>query len=227
MSFESTVLGYLTANSGVTDLCPDARIFFNNVSRKITAPFIFAQRVSTNPANTFDQGQGKASRLDNVQLQVTSYSRTLDASLALSAAIRVCMEALVAPRCMMTDQRPGYDDFTDLHGQIMTFSCWYNAATGATAPIAPSVPQQFHSFETVAQNHAGYNIVSTAYTEGVSLVKTFATDTGATIISTLLFNFSTGLPATKTLSGTGLPPGIATVCTYDFTGRDIPLKTYT
>jgi hypothetical protein len=126
MSFESTVLGYLTANSGVTDLCPESRIFFNNVNRQITAPFIFAQRVSTNPANTFDQGRGKASRLDHIQLQITSYSRTLDESIALYAAIRVCLEALVAPRCMMTDQRPGYDDFTDLYGQIMTFSCWHH-----------------------------------------------------------------------------------------------------
>jgi hypothetical protein len=126
MSFESTVLGHLTANSGVTDLCPESRIFFNNVNRQITAPFIFAQRVSTNPANTFDQGRGKASRLDHIQLQITSYSRTLDESLALSLAIRICLEALAAPRCMMTDQRPAYDDFTDLYGQIMTFSCWHH-----------------------------------------------------------------------------------------------------
>jgi hypothetical protein len=39
--------------------------------------------------------------------------------------------------------------------------------------------------------------------------------------------FSGGLPTTKTLSGTGLPSGIPTVCTYDFSGRVIPLTTYT
>jgi hypothetical protein len=140
MSFEAIVLDYLITNSGVTDLCPEARIFFNNVNRQITAPFVFAQRVSTNPANTFDQGQNKWSRLDHIQLQITSYSRTLEDSMALSMAIRVCLEALVAPRCMMTDQRPGYDDFTDLYGQIMTFSCWHQAA--APSPIPPAFAVQ-------------------------------------------------------------------------------------
>ena len=139
MSFESTVLGHLTANSGVTDLCPESRIFFNNVNRQITAPFIFAQRVSTNPANTFDQGRGKASRLDHIQLQITSYSRTLDESLALSLAIRICLEDLAAPRCMMTDQRPAYDDFTNLYGQIVTFSCWHQAAALNLIPPAFAV----------------------------------------------------------------------------------------
>lgn len=82
------------------------------------------------------------------------------------------------------------------------------------------------TFETVASNHRGFNVISTASVDGVSLTKVFDSGASTTITSTLLFGLD-GNPTTKTLSGTGLPAGIDTVCTYDFTGRTIPLKTYT
>jgi hypothetical protein len=90
-----------------------------------------------------------------------------------------------------------------------------------TSPMATAA-----TFESLAQNVGALNVLSTSFVEGVSLIKTFDSSRGTTITVTLLFDVE-GLPSTKTLSGTGLPPGIATVCTYDFTGREIPLKTYT
>jgi hypothetical protein len=95
-------------------------------------------------------------------------------------------------------------------------------ATGATGAIGAAAAE---TFESVAQNLKSYPITSTSFTEGVSLVKTLNSGAGTSITITLLF--SAGLPITKTLSGSGVPSGIPTVCTYDFSGRVIPLTTYT
>lgn len=89
----------------------------------------------------------------------------------------------------------------------------------------PSGVDFTQTFETVANNHRGFDVISTTFVDGVSLTKVFDSDNGTTITSTLLFGLD-GNPTTKTLTGTGLPPGIDTVCTYDFTDRTIPLKTY-
>jgi len=81
------------------------------------------------------------------------------------------------------------------------------------------------SFETVVSNLRTYNLIDTEFVPGVRIVKTYDVGSGSTIIVTT--NFVSGLPNTKVLSGTALPPGIKTICTYDFTGRTVPLKTYT
>jgi hypothetical protein len=79
------------------------------------------------------------------------------------------------------------------------------------------------SFETIANNHRGLDVIHSALVDGVSLTKVFDSGNGTTITLTVLMD-AQGNPATKTLSGDGLPPGIDTTCTYDFSGdRAIPL----
>lgn len=125
MSFESDITAALVASQVITDICPSDRIFFGTMPRGVGEPFVLCTRVSTSPANTFDQGQAKTTRLDNIQLQVTCYTRTQNATLTLANACRGVLEALASPRCMMKDQRSDYDDFPDLFGQFCTFTCWH------------------------------------------------------------------------------------------------------
>jgi hypothetical protein len=79
------------------------------------------------------------------------------------------------------------------------------------------------TFESIVSNLKSYPVTATTKTSD-QITKTFDVGGGQTIIVTI--NFVAGLPTTKVLSGTGLPSGIATTCTYDWTGREIPLKTY-
>lgn len=126
MSYRSSILGALTGSAPVTTLCPAEKIYFGTAPRNVIPPFILCSKVSSQPANTCDQGQAKQSRLDNIQLQVTSYARTESESYLLDAAIRKALEAITAPRCMLKDSREAYDDFPDLFGQISTFSTWHS-----------------------------------------------------------------------------------------------------
>lgn len=88
------------------------------------------------------------------------------------------------------------------------------------------------TFETVAKNIAAYPVISTSPVDPVpdpmlTTVKVLQAP-GGTITITKHFDATTGLPTSKVLTGAGLPEGIATVCTYDFSGGRIsPLKTYT
>lgn len=125
MSYESTILSALIGSSAITELCPAKKIYFGTMPRNAVEPFIFCQRVSTSPANTFDQGQAKATRLENILLQVTCYDTTLDKTLTTANAVRGVLEALASPRCMMQDQRSSYDDMPETFGQFCTFTTWY------------------------------------------------------------------------------------------------------
>lgn len=127
MSFRSDIIGYLKADTAITAICPAASIYFGNIPRNISPPFILCQVITTNPANTFDQGRAKTTRLDNFLLQVTSYARTEDQSVTLANLIRKNLESQAAPRSMLQDQREDYDDFPDLFGQFSTYSSWYSS----------------------------------------------------------------------------------------------------
>jgi hypothetical protein len=81
-----------------------------------------------------------------------------------------------------------------------------------------------NSFETVSTNLRSYPVIDSTFVSGVSLSKTYSTPDGNIIVTT---NFSGGKPTTKLLSGAGLPSGIQTTKTYNFTGRTIPLVSYT
>ena len=81
-----------------------------------------------------------------------------------------------------------------------------------------------NSFEIISNNLRSYPVIETTFSSGVSLSKTFQTSNGNIIVTT---NFSDGVPSTKVLSGSGLPSGVLTTKTYDFTGRTIPLVSYT
>lgn len=140
---------------------------------------------------------------------------TLEVTAPASAALEV---STVSATLEVTNVSPVLEITTPTPFILEIASPGPQGARGPTGAVAPT-------FESVAQNIEALNAVSTSFVDGVSLVKTFDSGSGTTIISTLLFDID-GLPSTKTLSGTGLPAGIATVCTYDFTGREIPLKTY-
>lgn len=79
------------------------------------------------------------------------------------------------------------------------------------------------SFETITNNLRSYPVIDTTFEAGVSLSKTFQTPNGNIVVTT---NFTDGKPSTKVLSGSGVPGGIPLTKTYDFTGRTIPLVTY-
>jgi hypothetical protein len=107
-------------------------------------------------------------------------------------------------------------------------SAWVPVVVGGEGPQGVPGPQGeawASTFESIAKNLSGLPVIASTFSPGVSLVKTWNSGDGTSITMTVLF--SGGLPTTKTLSGTGLPSGIPTVCTYDFSGRVIPLTTYT
>lgn len=101
-----------------------------------------------------------------------------------------------------------------------------------TDNIGPKGNSWAETFETVAKNIAAYPVISTSPVDPVpdpmlTTVKVLQAP-GGTITITKHFDATTGLPTSKVLTGAGLPEGIATVCTYDFSGGRIsPLKTYT
>jgi len=81
-----------------------------------------------------------------------------------------------------------------------------------------------NSFEIIANNLRSYDIIDTSFDPGIFLSKTYQTPNGNIVVTT---NLVDGKPSTKVLSGSGLPSGILTNKTYDFTGRTIPLVSYT
>jgi hypothetical protein len=91
--------------------------------------------------------------------------------------------------------------------------------------ISPTGPQgagAAQTFETIANNHRGYAVISTS-ASATQVIKVFDSGDGTTITATL--NIVNGLPTTKVLTGDGLPPNIDTICTYDFSeGTDRPPK---
>jgi hypothetical protein len=105
-------------------------------------------------------------------------------------------------------------------------------ALTVTDGIGPPGDSWEQTFETVAKNLAAYPVISSSPVEPLpdpmlTTVKVLQAP-GGTITITKNFDGLTGLPTSKVLTGAGLPPGIATTCTYDFSGGRIsPLKTYT
>jgi len=81
-----------------------------------------------------------------------------------------------------------------------------------------------NTFEIIANNLRSYPVIETDFDPGVSLSKTYQTPNGNIVVTT---NFEDGKPSSKVLSGSGLPSGVLTNKTYDFTGRTIPLVSYT
>lgn len=78
------------------------------------------------------------------------------------------------------------------------------------------------TFETIAKNLLAYDI--TATTETPTLITQTYDAPGGAIIKSISFDAS-GLPTQIVLSG-NTPAGIDLTKTFDFTGRDIPLVTY-
>lgn len=79
------------------------------------------------------------------------------------------------------------------------------------------------SFESFVLNLRSYPVINTSFNPGTSLSKTYQTPNGNIVITT---NFINGKPSTKVISGLGVPSEIQKTKTYDFTGRTIPLVTY-
>lgn len=125
MSFESITLGVLTGSTAINDLCPKSKVFFGTMPRDTQPPFVLCTRVSTTPTLSTDNGAAGSSRLDHISLQVTCYTRKLEDSGSLCEAVRGALEASQDMAYILTDQRSDYDDFPDLYGQFLTFSCWY------------------------------------------------------------------------------------------------------
>jgi len=131
MSFESTVLGILRADSTLIALVPAAKIYFGKVPQNIGFPFIGCFRVSTTPTLSTDNGASGAHRLDNIRLQVTVYCETEARALDAADAVRGALEVASPTKCIMTDQQTTFDDPTELQGQILTFSCWFAGTSPA------------------------------------------------------------------------------------------------
>ena len=73
MSFESTTLAILRTDAALVALVPAAKIYFGKIPQGTAFPFIGCFRISTTPTLSTDNGNSGASRLDNVNLQVTVY----------------------------------------------------------------------------------------------------------------------------------------------------------
>lgn len=127
MSFESTTLGFLTGDATLTALVPAADIYFGTLPQEVNSPAILCQVTSTDSGPTLDQGAAGSSRLDNIEMQVTAYHRTYAQTNAVALAVRNVLEAQRDSRYFLKDQFGSYDDFPDLHGQILLFSSWYNS----------------------------------------------------------------------------------------------------
>lgn len=125
MSFESTTLGILRTDTALVALVPAAKIYFGKIPQGTAFPFIGCFRISTNPTLSTDNGNSGASRLDNVNLQVTVYCETEPRAHAAADAIRAALESASPTKYIMTDQKMTFDDPTELQGQILSFSCWF------------------------------------------------------------------------------------------------------
>jgi hypothetical protein len=117
------------------------------------------------------------------------------------------------------DSKNGVDlRFRNLVSKDALLSLTYNA-TNKTIEISRA-----DTFEQIAMNVRSRNVIASTFSAS-TITKTYDAGSGKTIIVTI--NFVDGKPTTKVLSGSGLPSGVATTCTYDFSGaRIIPLKTY-
>jgi hypothetical protein len=125
MSFESDTIDRLRTDTDLTALLPAASITFGTAPQNPSSPFVVCFRINTAPTLSTDNGASGASRLDNVQLQVTCYGRGYADALAIAEQVRLRLEATATTKYILRDQRGDYDDLPDLHGQIMVFSCWY------------------------------------------------------------------------------------------------------
>lgn len=125
MSFESTTLGLLTGSAAVTALVSSSDIYFGTLPQNITSPAILCQITSVDSGPTTDAGGTGKSRLDNIEMQVTIYHRTYAQTNAVALAVRNALEADRGTRYFLKDQFGSFDDFPDLHGQILLFSSWY------------------------------------------------------------------------------------------------------
>lgn len=129
MSFESQTLAVLAGASDVTDLVSAEDMYFGTAPQNADAPFIYMQKVFTDSGPTLDNGNSGAMRLDNIELQVTTYQSTYAASNALALAVREALEGERSMRFILKDWFSSFDDQPDLHGQIQIFSCWYASTT--------------------------------------------------------------------------------------------------
>ena len=126
MSFESTAIGILHANAALIALVPVARIKFSEAPQGVENPFVVCSRVATDPQNTLDEGTaGTRAQLDNITLQVSCYAPKLVDALAIAAAVRKALTNEATLRALCIGEDPAPRDGTNLHGQVLEFSCWY------------------------------------------------------------------------------------------------------
>lgn len=129
MSFESQTLAVLAGDAGVTALMSSADMYFGTAPQNSDAPFIHMQKTFTDSGPTLDNGDSGASRLDNIELQLTAYQTTYSKANALALAVREALEAENNLRFILKDSFTSFDDQPGLHGQILLFSCWYSSTT--------------------------------------------------------------------------------------------------
>jgi len=131
MSFEANTLSVLRTNAALVALVPAVKIYFGKIPQGTAFPFIGCFRISTTPTLSTDNGNAGASRLDNINLQVTVYCETEPRAHSAADAIRAALEAAAPTKYIMTDQQMTFDDPTELQGQILSFSCWFAGTSPA------------------------------------------------------------------------------------------------
>jgi len=137
MSFEATIDAALTGSSDLTALLPATSILCGTAQEKQGAPFIVFYRVTTTPTLSTDNGQAGAHRLDNISLEVAVFAKTNKQALQIAEVARNVLEALRPTVCIYDGQDQTYDDFPQLYGQRMTFSCWHPSQIPTPPPPEP------------------------------------------------------------------------------------------
>lgn len=126
MSFESTVIAAAEGSAALVALVPAARITFNEAHQGAEAPFIVFSRMSTEPANTTDEGvAGVRAQLDNINLQAAIYGTTMAQALQIAAIVRRLIVANATLAAYCTGQDESFEEDVRLRGQLLTFSCWF------------------------------------------------------------------------------------------------------
>lgn len=126
MSFPATVRGILEANAPFVAALPMTKFWFSEIPQGVSAPFICATTISTDPQNTMDEGvDGVRAQLDNTQLQLSIYGTTLAHAIEIARLARRALtnEPLLHALCTGDDE--SFEEDVKLRGRILTFSCWY------------------------------------------------------------------------------------------------------
>jgi hypothetical protein len=136
MSFEADTFNLLRSDPGVTALVPAKSIYCQNAF-KPEQPFIVFFRQSTTPTLSTDNGGAGTSRLDNIRLQVACYARSNEVALEIVEAVRLVLERARPTIYIFDDQDVTYDDFPEIYGQTVTFSCWYPKQLPPPPEVSP------------------------------------------------------------------------------------------